>query len=307
MEQKETHFFKEKTNFYYLAGIVVLILIGVFWWWRVYLYPYQTTEDASIASIDHTISSVQSGKILQMAVSDGDMVKKGDLLFILDDTLLQVEKEKAIAGLAHAKDEAKLQKIRVDLAKIDYDRARIEFAEGLISKEAMDHVEKRYQMAQAQLLSILSLSQVQEATLKETETQLGYSHVTAPTDGVIAKRWHDPGDVVRAGQTILSLIDLAEIWVAANIEETKLSVIRVGDSVIVKVDAYPGLELQGSVLVVGAAAASQFALIPANNSSGNFTKITQRIPLKISIKMPENAQNLYLRPGMSVTVKIRTK
>jgi membrane fusion protein (multidrug efflux system) len=305
MEHTETPFFKSKI--YYIAAILVLLLIVIFWWWRAYFYPYQSTEDASIAGLDHMISSVQSGKILQVAVDDGDVVKKGDLLFTLDDTLLQIEKEKAAAGLDHANDEVKLQKIRVDLAREDLERATKEFAGGVISQEAMNHAEKTFQMMQAQLESINSLADVQEATLKMIETQVQYSQVTAPTNGIIAKRWHDPGDVIRAGQTVLSLMDLSHIWITANIEETKLSSIHVGAPVDITVDAYPGLEFQGNVMVIGAAAASQFALIPPNNSSGNFTKVTQRIPLRISLKSVDNAQGLYLRPGMSVKVKIRTR
>jgi membrane fusion protein (multidrug efflux system) len=305
MEHTETPAFKSKH--YYIVAIAVLIFIAIFWWWRVYLYPYQTTDDANIATLDHTISSVQSGKILQVAVEDGDMVRKGDLLFTVDDTILQIELEKAKAGLDHANDEVKLQKIRVDLAKEDFQRATTEFTGGVISKEAIDHVEKTLQMAQAQLQSINSLAEVQEASLKLIETQIQYANVTAPTDGIIAKRWHDPGDVVRAGQAVLSLFDLSQIWISANIEETKLSSIHVGDPVDISVDAYPHLEFHGNVLVIGAAAASQFALIPSNNSSGNFTKVTQRIPLRISINAQENAQSLYLRPGMSVKVKIRTR
>lgn len=305
MEHTETPAFKSK--YYYIVAIAVLIFIAIFWWWRVYLYPYQTTDDANIASLDHTISSVQSGKILQVAVEDGDMVRKGDLLFTVDDTILQIELEKAKAGLDHANDEVKLQKIRVDLAKEDFQRATTEFTGGVISKEAIDHVDKTLQMAQAQLQSINSLAEVQEASLKLIETQIQYANVTAPTDGIIAKRWHDPGDVVRAGQAVLSLFDLSQIWISANIEETKLSSIHVGDPVDISVDAYPHLEFHGNVLVIGAAAASQFALIPSNNSSGNFTKVTQRIPLRISINAQENAQSLYLRPGMSVKVKIRTR
>jgi membrane fusion protein (multidrug efflux system) len=305
MEQTEPSFFKSKI--YYIAAILVLMLIVIFWWWRAYFYPFQTTEDASIAGLDHTISAVQSGKIMQVAVDDGAVVKKGDLLFTLDDTLLLIEREKASAGVDHANDEVKLQKIRVDLAKDDLDRATKEYSGGVISQEAFTHVEKTYQMMQAQLQSINSLADVQEATLKEIETQIQYSQVTAPIDGVIAMRWHDPGDVVRAGQTVLSLMDLTNIWITANIEETKVSSIRIGAPVIITVDAYPGLEFQGNVLVVGAAAASQFALIPQNNASGNFTKVTQRIPLKISMKTLDNAQGLYLRPGMSVKIKIRTR
>src|SRR5579872_1459102 len=117
MEQTEPSFFKSKI--YYIIAILVLMLIVIFWWWRAYIYPFQTTEDASIAGHDHTISSVQSGKIMQVVVNDGDVVKKGDLLFTLDDTLMLIEKEKAAAGVDHANDEVKLQKIRVDLAKDD--------------------------------------------------------------------------------------------------------------------------------------------------------------------------------------------
>lgn len=305
MEQTEPSFFKSKI--YYIAAILVLMLIVIFWWWRAYFYPFQTTEDASIAGHDHTISSVQSGKIMQVAVNDGDVVKKGDLLFTLDDTLMLIEKEKAAAGVDHANDEVKLQKIRVDLAKDDLDRATKEFAGGVISQEVFNRIEKTYQMMQAQLQSINSLADVQEATLKEIETKVQYSQVTAPIDGVIAMRWHDPGDVIRAGQTVLSLMDLSNIWITANIEETKLSTIRVGAPVFITVDAYPGLKFQGNVMVIGAAAASQFALIPPNNASGNFTKVTQRIPLRISIKTADNDQGLYLRPGMSVKIKIRTR
>lgn len=306
MEEKQPPFYKEKTNFYYLAGIFLILCIAAFWWWRVYLYPYVSTEDASIAGVDHAISSVQSGQILSMAVDDGDVVKKGDLLFVMDDVLLKIEREKAQAALTHARDEVRLQTIRVDLAREDLKRASAEFAGAVISEEMMQRVEKTYQMAEAQLQSIISLAEVQEATLNSIDLQLKFAHVTAPIEGVIAKRWHEAGDVVRAGQTVLSLIDLSQIWIASNIEETKLSTIHVGDPVKITVDAYPGIEFQGNVLVVGAAAASQFALIPPNNASGNFTKITQRIPLKISIK-PEHAQALYLRPGMSVKVKIRTR
>jgi len=305
MEQTEQSFFKSKI--YYIGAILVLMLIVIFWWWRAYFYPFETTEDASIAGLDHAVSSVESGKIKQVVVSDGDVVKKGDLLFTLDDTLMLIEKEKAAAAVDHANDEVKLQKIRVDLAKDDLDRAKKEYDGGVISQEVFNRIDKTYQMMEAQLHSINSLADVQEATLKEVETKTKYSQVTAPIDGVIAMRWHGAGDVIRAGQTILSLMDLTNIWITANIEETKLSSIRVGAPVIITVDAYPGLKFQGSVMVVGAAAASQFALIPQNNASGNFTKVTQRIPLRISLKTPDNAQGLYLRPGMSVKIKIRTR
>jgi membrane fusion protein (multidrug efflux system) len=102
-------------------------------------------------------------------------------------------------------------------------------------------------------------------------------------------------------------MDLDNIWVDANIEETKISSISVGDPVLVTVDAYPDIKFRGIVVVVGAASASQFALIPANNSSGNFTKVTQRVPLRVSLTMSDKDKKLYLRPGMSVKIKIRAR
>ena len=139
------------------------------------------------------------------------------------------------------------------------------------------------------------------------EKQIELSQVRAPAAGVVARVWHYAGDLVSAGQTTLTLMDLANVWVDAKIEETKISEIRVGDPVALSFDAYPHLEIKGVVVVIGAAAASQFALIPANNSSGNFTKVTQRVPLRIAFSVSDENSRLYLRPGMSVKVKIRAR
>ena len=93
----------------------------------------------------------------------------------------------------------------------------------------------------------------------------------------------------------------------ANLEETKLGAIHFNDLVKIRVDAYPRLEFEGNVEIIGAGAASQFSLIPPNNASGNFTKVTQRIPIRISLKPPYSGDTLYLRPGMSVEIKIKAR
>jgi len=306
-EEKAPSFFKEKKRIYYLVAIVLGLFVAGLWWWRAYIYPFESTEDAYIDGVNLSISSVQAGQILKMAVDEGSVVKPGDLLFVMDEALLRVGKEKAVAGLAHARDEALAQRIRLDLARDEFERAKLEFDAGVISQEMMERIVRNLQLAEAGLLSITSVAAVQEAELKFIETQMGMSRIVAPMHGVVAKRWHTAGDVVREGQTVLSLIDLSDIWVSANIEETKLPSIRTGDLVEISIDAYPHLEFQGQVMVIGAAAASQFALIPSNNGSGNFTKVTQRVPLKISLTSSENRAELYLRPGMSVKVKIRAR
>ena len=132
--------------------------------------------------------------------------------------------------------------------------------------------------------------------------------VTAPADGVIAKRWSLPGDVVNAGQTVFTLNQGNELWVAVYLEETKFSHIYLGQQVKFSLDAYDKLTFYGKIFYIGDNSASEFALVPPNNASGNYTKVTQRIPLKISIDRvdgdPQQRQHMKLVSGMSATVKI---
>jgi RND family efflux transporter MFP subunit len=307
MEDKIPSVFKEKRGVYYIAIGIAIVAISIFWWWRANIYPYESSDDASIEGVALSVSSLQPGQIQRMVVDEGSVVKEGDHLFMIDDSLLRAEKSKAKAALAHAEDEAELQMIRRDLARDDFERARVEFKSGIIPQEAIEHALKNLEMMEAQLLSILSLVEVQKAELEAVDLRMNLCHVKAASNGVIAKKWRSSGDVVGEGQTVLSLYDLSQLWVSANFEETKVSQLKVGDRVIISVDAYPNEEFEGRVMVVGAAAASQFALIPSNNAAGNFTKVTQRIPLKISFKPSENHEELYLRPGMSVTVKVRIR
>lgn len=307
LDEAKAAFFRKKRKIYYIAFILMAVLVGIFWFWRVYVYPFESTKDAVLQAADVSVSSVVSGQIIHMAVEEGAAVQKGDLLFVVDDTLLKFQKEKAIAAIQHAQDELQVQKIKRDLARDDYLRAKTEFAAGVISQEMMNLAEKKLEMAEAMLGSILSLVDVQVADLRMVEKQIELSHVVAPSAGVVAKVWHGAGDVVAAGQTALTLFDLVHVWVEANIEETKIASVRVGNRVTLTIDAYPDLSLEGTVVVVGAAAASQFALIPSNNSSGNFTKVTQRVPLTIAFNSLQEDQGLYLRPGMSVEAKIRSR
>jgi membrane fusion protein (multidrug efflux system) len=133
--------------------------------------------------------------------------------------------------------------------------------------------------------------------------------IKSPMDGVAAKRWVLPGDVVQAGQPVFTLYDLKNIWVTANLEETKVGNLRVNDPVEIDVDAYPGMKFHGKVFQIGSYTASEFSLIPANNASGNFTKVTQRVPVKISLEQYGGAigTNPVLKPGMSVEVSVKVK
>ncbi len=299
--------FREKKNIYgFIIALIIIFFIGL-WWWRFYVFPYVSTEDANIDGVEISVSSLHGGKITELFVDEGDQVKKGDLLFRVDDTLLKDEKKKAEASLRNAQDQLVLQNLRVELAQSDLQRTAQEFEAGVISPEAMDHVQKAWEITRAELQSLASLVVLQQAQLEQIQTQLDQMQVRAASDGVIAKRWHFAGDVVQQGQTVFSLFDLSQVWVSANLEETKIRSLRFENPVIIKVDAYPDLWLEGKVEMIGAGAASQFSLIPPNNASGNFTKVTQRIPLRISFKAPKDSDRVYLRPGMSVQIKIKTR
>jgi membrane fusion protein (multidrug efflux system) len=124
--------------------------------------------------------------------------------------------------------------------------------------------------------------------------------VTSPIDGVVAKKISHIGEVIKAGQPVAIIVDLNNIWVEANLEETQVEHVRLGQSVDLNVDAYPNTRFTGKVINIGAATASEFALIPENRSAGNFTKVTQRIPIRIEVVDPAE----QLRPGMMVVVGI---
>jgi multidrug resistance efflux pump len=138
----------------------------------------------------------------------------------------------------------------------------------------------------------LSISMLDQATLR------------SPIEGTIIKSLVKPGEVASPGQTVAMVVDQSQLYVSANIEETEIHRIKAGQKVEIKVDTFTGLTLTGTVKEVSKATASTFSLLPASNTSGNFTKVTQRIPVKITI---DDQQGFDLSPGMSTAIKIHVK
>lgn len=132
--------------------------------------------------------------------------------------------------------------------------------------------------------------------------------IVSPVDGLIAKQWVVPGDLLQPGENIFTLNEGKELWVAVYLQETKFNEIRMGQSALFTLDAYPGLTFYGKIFYIGANAASEFSLISPDNASGNYTKVAQRIPLRISIDRVEGKEklkaNLRLLSGMSANAKI---
>ncbi len=317
-----------------LALVLLMVLVGSIMWYRNYS-KYITTDDAHVESDNVSISPKIMGRIKTVYVQEGDSVKTGKLLAELDSTDLYVQEIQAIAAksqteAARVQAEAKYSfdeqnikvvAVSVNRAQEDFERAKNQFAGDVITKEQFDHAKKTLETAQAQYeaaKSQLTVSKSQiTSSIKAVETanaqiqviknQINNTKLYAPIDGIIAKRWLMPGDIVQPGQSVYTVNNNQKYWIIVYLEETKVGALHIGQEAEFELDAFDGVTFKGKIFSIGSSTASQFSLIPANNASGNFTKVTQRIPLKISIDETENGGALSqyrLLSGMSSVVKI---
>ena len=166
--------------------------------------------------------------------------------------------------------------------------------------------EQQLHVLDAQRIQAQAALAAQEAALDAARINLGYTQIRAPEDGVIGQRQLKPGQLVGVGGQITTLTPLPRIWVLANYKETQLTHMNVGAPATIAVDTYPGHTLRGRVLAFAPGAGSQFALLPPDNATGNFTKVVQRVAVKISV---DDADGLIdrLRPGMSVVATVDTR
>lgn len=290
-----------------LALLTIAAVGGIYWYMSI--QDFVSTDDAYVSANSVSVSTKVLGRVVYLGTDEGDTVKTGQILVRLDDTNLRAQEASAKAGLELAQQSLPLAQVEVNRAQDDFNRAVVQYKGGIVTKEQYDHAQKAMEAARAQLSIALSKVSASRAQLGVVEADLQNTIITAPLDGTVAKRWVLAGDVVQAGQPIFTIYDLKNIWVTANLEETKLSHLRVNDPVEIDVDGYPGVKFSGRVFEIGTYTASEFSLIPPNNASGNFTKVTQRVPVKISIADPSasKAEDPVLRPGMSVEVTVKVK
>jgi membrane fusion protein (multidrug efflux system) len=171
---------------------------------------------------------------------------------------------------------------------------------------AVTAAEQQVDVLQAQLAKDKATLQHNEAVQEQAQLNLGYTNITAPIDGVVGNRSLRVGEYVQAGTQLMAVVPLAAVYVVANFEETQLAGIRKGAPVSIVVDTYSGATVKGHVDSIAPASGEEFALLPPDNATGNFTKIVQRIPVKIAID-PNDPLRGELRPGMSVTATVDTK
>jgi membrane fusion protein (multidrug efflux system) len=282
-------------------GLLLVAAVAAVWVWYVQQYTFVGTDDASIDSNRASISSRILGRIVALGTDEGDSVKAGDTLVKLDDIDLKAQLMKAEASYRFLTRNVEISTVNKARALDDYERVEKQFKSQIIPQEQFSHADNARKLAEAQNDVATAQIATALADLAIVKAQLGNTVIVAPFSGVIAKRWVLTGDVVSPGQAIFSLFDKNHVWVTANYEETKLRKIKPGQNVEIMLDAFPGVTLQGKVLTIGRSTASQFSLIPAGNASGNFTKVTQRVPVKLSI---EPAPGVALLPGLSASVRV---
>jgi membrane fusion protein, multidrug efflux system len=199
------------------------------------------------------------------------------------------------SGSSSTEASERLQTTRAQLAaQLEQNRAQISAASRQIDVLAA-------QTAQAE-----AAVNAQKANLQAAQLNLTYTRILAPQDGVIGQRQIKPGQYVGVGTQITTLTPLPNVWVIANYKETQLTRMRVGQPAEITVDTFPGRKLRGHVLAFSPGAGSQFALLPPDNATGNFTKVVQRIAVKIVIDDTDGLTDV-LRPGMSVVARVDTR
>lgn len=325
----------KKLRIYIPLAIVILIVLAGAWYWYKDYSMYITSDDAHVDADNVSVSSKIMGRILSVYANEGDMVKQGTLLADLDSTDLLAQRNQSVALRQQAQanlnqsevkfnsDQKGLRVLEINLERAteDLNRAKNQSDGGVITAEQFDHVKKAFETATAQLdaakaLLLVSKSMILSATasvetanaqVKVLDTQLKNTKLYAPADGVVAKRWLLPGDVVQPSQSIFTMTISKNLWIVTFLEETNIGEIRIGQDVKFTLDAFPKVKFNGKIFMISSSTASVFSLIPANNASGNFTKVTQRIPVRISIDSADNnkeVSSFNILSGMSAVVKI---
>jgi membrane fusion protein (multidrug efflux system) len=301
---------------------------------------YASTDNAYVKTDMATISAEVEGRVIAVPVVDNQTVTAGTLLFKLDDQPFRLALARTEPELATTRDDilADEAAYRQKLAEIDLAQKNIDFyqrelkiyedmASGkIVAQTQLDEAHHNLTVAQQQLPALQqelagTLARLQgepdiapeqhprylaaAAARDQAALDLEHTAITAPADGTVANLTLRPGDYVKSGTPVFSLVEAGHAWVEANFKETDLTYVRAGQPATLSVDTYPGSVWQGRVESIGPASGSEFALLPPQNSTGNWIKVVQRIPVRIAIDNPDRARPL--RAGMSVVVEIDTR
>ncbi len=275
------------------------------------------TDDAQIeAHIDPVIPRIP-GYVTEVGVRDNETVKAGQVIVRIDPRDLQSKVDTAQGAVENARAQVSVARANVSAAraasnKADEDLARyrplrqkeeISQQQFDAARAAADAAKSQLEAAAQQVQAASGQVAQKQADLDWARLQLSYATVAAPASGVVSKKDVEVGQLVAAGQPLMAIVEGSEVWVVANFKETQLRKMRVGQTAEFTVDAYPKKVFRGRVDSFSAATGAKFSLLPPDNATGNFTKVVQRVPVKI---VPTEAPDARypLRAGMSVNATV---
>ena len=273
-----------------IVGSVVALVVIYF----VYQFlSYVSTDNAQVQAHTVMIAPKVPGYVLAVKVNEGQKVKEGDILVELDDRDFQ-------NSLRQLKGELEAVEARKRDAERSFGRISQLFKSDAVSQQ-------QYDQSSAGFLEVKSRYEALSAQVAQAELNVSNTKIKAPMDGFIAKKSAEVGQLAAPGVPLIGFVGAKERWILANFKETDLNSIHVGAKADIKVDAISGVTFHGEVENVTAATGAAFALLPPDNATGNFTKVVQRVPVRIKLgDLGENDIEL-LRAGLSADVKVHKR
>src|SRR6059036_2763551 len=314
-----------KRTVFIIMGVALLGLVAVGARRWIYSLSHVSTDNAQVDGHIVPILPKVGGYVIEVRTDENRSAKAGDTLVVLDDRdykarLAQAEADLAVAlagvsnraRVGQAEAQVAQAQANAEMAHADLDRIKPLAEKDIVPKQALDAAEAAARAAdaalaaaQAALLGADARVAAARAARDQAALNLSYTRITAPAEGVVSKKTVELGQLVQAGQPLMSVVPLEDVWITANLKETQIEAVKPGEPVDFTVDAYPGLHFRGHVESLSPATGARFSLLPPDNATGNFTKVVQRVPVRIR---PDTADPAHpLRPGMSVVVTIRTK
>jgi membrane fusion protein (multidrug efflux system) len=277
----------KKKIFILCVALIFILATGYFGYTR---YKYVSTDDATVQAHTTMLAPKVSGVINQVLVQEHQKVKAGQVLVVLEDKDYR-------AALANAEANVGSLQAQYVTTKADYARAEKLVRQAAISRQAYEHAKAAFQEVDRRMKAA-------QASVDEARLNLEYTRVRAPTDGYIARKSAEVGMYASSGSALMGFVQNDERWVIANFKETDLPNIVPGKAVKVSVDAISGRDFEGIVESISPSTGATFTLFPPDNATGNFTKVVQRVPVRIFLKDLKPADFDRLQAGLSADVSV---
>ena len=289
------------------GGAIALVLVAIWGgnWFFVGRHMV-STENAYVRADISLISPQVQGYVRAIPVAENQSVHAGDVLVEIDPTDNQAQVAAARAALAQAQGARASEQADSAWAAAEVRRYRPLAERGLLSPARMQQIEIQARQAGGGLAAANAAVAAAQAQLQQAELDLERTTIRAPIDGVVGDRQVQLGQLVRVGAPLMSVVPLQSVYVVANFKETQIESFRPGQPVIIRADIAHNLQLRSTVESIAPASGTEFSIIPTDTATGNFTKIVQRVPVRIRIEPGQDGLEL-LRPGLSANVTVDTR